>query len=498
MAVAANPSADLHPPSGGFALFDRAGRQLDGSPNFWNLLGMAPSRVAAGVTLANVLEVCGLSQRPSLPWARDIAPYRVRLRVQMLSAGAANTLVMITDLHDLVAPVADAPPSRADDMLTALVASLPAILFERRHFPDGRIEYAFMSEGGFRMLGMTPDVVAQQTAGEGQGAISVLHPDDVDLFLNVRDTPPNGMEVRRYSYRIVVPGSGTVHRMNAAALGRPTADGGAVWRGVTIEAPPLADAALIIGLEKLLDDLTRAVGPAGEDARHFVGAVATLIADMAGGGLAVNDHIARLTTEMKRLLGSQRQLSDRLTNASNELGAIRVAFEKARRDASFDPLTGLPNRRRLEEGVRHILDHPPSGPVALAVMDVDHFKRFNDSFGHIIGDEVLKLVGSVLRTEIPHGALAARYGGEEFVLLLPGMTPERAAEFCNQIRQHVAERDLVHKTTGEKLGRITLSAGIAPLVIADGFEIAFSRADAALYDAKKNGRNRVEIFGARH
>lgn len=489
MGADVNPSVIVQPSGGGFALFDLAGRLLDRSPFFWRSLGVESELTAQDSNLAAALKCCSLDGRPALPWRGDVTVQGCRLRVQILSTSANDILVMVCDIQDLIG----CAPS-AEGALSSLAANLPGLVFERRHHVDGRIEYSLISEGCDRTLRIVADIMGAGDSPTEQSIVERLHPEDINLFLNARDIRPNGTEIRRYSYRAFAPDSGIAHRLYTVACGWPLADGGAIWRGIVIEAPPLADASLIGGLEKLLENLTKAVGPASEEARHFVSAVATLICDMAGGGRSVHDHIARLTVEMKRLLDGQRQLSNQLNSASTELDIIRSEFEKVQREASFDPLTGLPNRRRLEETVQHLLANAPVTPISLAVLDIDHFKRFNDKFGHIIGDEVLKLIGLVLRTEIPHNAVAARYGGEEFVLLLPGMSLEQAMDFCNHLRNHIAKRRLVHKSTGEKLGRITLSAGIAPLLGDEGFEIAFSHADAALYQAKKSGRNRVELF----
>lgn len=153
--------------------------------------------------------------------------------------------------------------------------------------------------------------------------------------------------------------------------------------------------------------------------------------------------------------------------------------EQLRELSLRDPLTGLGNRRLLEG----VLARP--GPAALALFDIDHFKRFNDSFGHDAGDLVLQALGRELGAVTPPGATAVRLGGEEFCVLLPGEDAPRAAELAEALRGAVQQLALNY--AGEPLPPITLSAGIAA-----GRRAGLLRAaDLALYRAKQEGRNRV-------
>jgi diguanylate cyclase (GGDEF)-like protein len=161
--------------------------------------------------------------------------------------------------------------------------------------------------------------------------------------------------------------------------------------------------------------------------------------------------------------------------------------------ANTDPLTGLPNRRAFEDAWRRMVERArrDAKPLALMVMDVDHFKRVNDSHGHAAGDAALRVLGWALKNHLRPGDLCARLGGEEFVLAMPGATPEIARMRAEQLLQ----MPLMYGKdgSGEPLG-VTLSVGLTDLRADDATPfVTIERADAALYAAKRDGRHRVNI-----
>jgi diguanylate cyclase (GGDEF)-like protein len=184
-------------------------------------------------------------------------------------------------------------------------------------------------------------------------------------------------------------------------------------------------------------------------------------------------------------------------NIALALGNHRLR-EALRVQSIRDPLTGLFNRRYLEETLELEFARASRSKVSLAVMmlDVDHFKRFNDNFGHDAGDAVLKTVGQVLAGGMRRGDITCRYGGEEFTIVAPGAGLEDAQRRADALRQAVAAINLVHN--GRPLGAITCSLGVAafPLHGATPAEV-LQAADEALYRAKNGGRNRVEVAPAR-
>ena len=197
-------------------------------------------------------------------------------------------------------------------------------------------------------------------------------------------------------------------------------------------------------------------------------------------------ELRRLNLDMQRMVAEREMLHTSLLSYQRELEGQNEALAI---QASHDHLTGLLNRGGLDRlkadaragRVRF------SGPYAVAVLDIDHFKRINDGFGHATGDSVLKVVAEEIRRGIRGGDVAARYGGEEFLVFLPESQLEPAVMVVERIRAAVSARvDLP--------APVTLSAGVAVgLVGRDVVETVFQRADQALYRAKHNGRNRVEV-----
>ena len=129
--------------------------------------------------------------------------------------------------------------------------------------------------------------------------------------------------------------------------------------------------------------------------------------------------------------------------------------------------------------------------LCLLMLDIDYFKKFNDNYGHQTGDKVLKLLALVLTESIKTHDVAARYGGEEFAVVLPGSGLDDALAVGELIRDRIAKKNIVNRTTGKKLGGITLSVGAATYVPGEALADFIERADIALYTAKQTGRNRV-------
>jgi diguanylate cyclase len=130
-------------------------------------------------------------------------------------------------------------------------------------------------------------------------------------------------------------------------------------------------------------------------------------------------------------------------------------------------------------------------PLSLMMTDIDHFKNFNDSFGHLTGDQVLRLVAMSVKQNVKGQDTAARYGGEEFAVVLPNTVLRSAITVADHIRRAVMTKELMKRSTGEHLGRITISIGVATLHPGDTAQMLIERADTCLYAAKRHGRNRV-------
>lgn len=209
--------------------------------------------------------------------------------------------------------------------------------------------------------------------------------------------------------------------------------------------------------------------------------------------LNIQPIVSSLVEATQKTLTRNTQLEDDLSVATKKIAALQESLEQASREANTDYLTGLPNRKSFDRHVATLIDdaHHTNTPLCLIVADIDFFKRFNDTWGHKVGDQVLKLVASTLQDNTKGQDVLARYGGEEFVIALPNTTLSNAKSLADGIRNAVQRRKLMNKSTNEVLGVITMSFGVATLNDSKSVSELFSRADKALYDAKNSGRNCV-------
>ena len=130
-------------------------------------------------------------------------------------------------------------------------------------------------------------------------------------------------------------------------------------------------------------------------------------------------------------------------------------------------------------------------PLSIFMIDIDHFKKFNDTYGHQVGDQVLRLVAKVLQENVREGDLAARYGGEELIAVLPGADLEVCAGVAERIRRRISEARLTRRTTGKEISSVTVSIGVAQFRMAESAEAMIERCDRGLYQAKRPGRNQT-------
>ena len=205
---------------------------------------------------------------------------------------------------------------------------------------------------------------------------------------------------------------------------------------------------------------------------------------------AIVETLVRSTREMRE---TNKALEDRLTLSKNEISNLQQSLEAIRAESLTDPLTGLGNRKYFDRMIGMAVQSAlASGePLSLLLFDIDHFKSFNDSYGHLTGDQVLRLVGLSLKQTIKGQDITARYGGEEFAVVLPSTAMRQALTVADHIRRAVMAKELKKKSTGEILGRVTISVGVSMLKEGDDTDALIERADACLYAAKRNGRNRV-------
>ena len=207
----------------------------------------------------------------------------------------------------------------------------------------------------------------------------------------------------------------------------------------------------------------------------------------------IREVVANVLTETKKMAEQHRQLQYELNSSAREMTQLREHIVSARREAQTDALTGIANRKLFEQRIdENVRDAMRTGDdLCLLVLDIDHFKKFNDTYGHQLGDQVLRLVAKTFTECIKGRDTAARYGGEEFVVLLPHTNIANAAKLADHLRLTVAGKMIVNRQTGKSLGQITLSIGVAQYKRGEPIASFIQRADKALYKAKGNGRNRV-------
>jgi len=204
---------------------------------------------------------------------------------------------------------------------------------------------------------------------------------------------------------------------------------------------------------------------------------------------------AEMMMRAKKMVEENKALENRLNQSASVMQQLREEMESVRKEAMTDALTGIANRKLFDAEFYRMVNeaHAEGKPLSLLICDVDFFKSFNDNYGHQVGDQVLKLVARTLKDGVKGRDLPARYGGEEFVVLLPETKLESAEIVGNALREALAAKDIQNRATGERLGRITMSVGAAQLGSNERPAELIERADAALYSAKQNGRNKVVL-----
>jgi diguanylate cyclase len=217
------------------------------------------------------------------------------------------------------------------------------------------------------------------------------------------------------------------------------------------------------------------------------------IADQVNPGADPRALIQQLVDELSHATERATNLEESFVATSQELDQVRKSFSQAEQQAHTDELTGLANRRSLNQFLRmaQLRAMEIDEPLSVLLFDIDHFKSLNDSYGHQVGDQVLRLVAKILQQTVRGHDLAARYGGEEMMIVLPGAPLSAAVAIAERIRMTLAGRTLRRRSTGEALCTVTTSVGAAQFRPGESSEALVARCDAALYAAKTSGRNRT-------
>ena len=188
-------------------------------------------------------------------------------------------------------------------------------------------------------------------------------------------------------------------------------------------------------------------------------------------------------------------LGSSLRESREDISKLQQDLLAVRAESLTDPLTGVANRKHLDEFLESAVGQARRAgqPLSLLMVDVDHFKMFNDVHGHLTGDIVLQLIAQTLNKNLKGIDLVARYGGEEFAVVLPNTPLLHAAAVADRLRATVGASEIVKRSSGEHLGRVTVSIGVAEMKAEGSPQALVAAADASLYRAKRDGRNRVAI-----
>jgi diguanylate cyclase len=202
--------------------------------------------------------------------------------------------------------------------------------------------------------------------------------------------------------------------------------------------------------------------------------------------------LANATTEMSKQNSS---LSHKLAQSSQEMEKLRQSLRQARAEALTDALTGIANRKLFDETLRLRKEEADveKADLSLILGDIDHFKSFNDTWGHQTGDQVIRFVASTMAKFALPDHLVARYGGEEFAIIMPRTSLKDAGRIADQTRSAIEAKRLVRRSTNETIGAVTVSFGCAAYAPGETVSQLVARADECLYMSKRNGRNRVSV-----
>jgi diguanylate cyclase len=204
----------------------------------------------------------------------------------------------------------------------------------------------------------------------------------------------------------------------------------------------------------------------------------------------IKNVLSEIIAETQELAETSSLLQTQLDESTIELKQLRQELVQAHETAKTDALTGLLNRGAFDKNLdTHIKNN--NSKLCLLMLDLDHFKNVNDTYGHQVGDNVLRYTANLMKQHITKHHYAARYGGEEMAIIMPDTSIGTAMEIAEKIRGSLAQHPLKRKGSKESIGIVTVSIGVSSLKSNDSTESLIERADQAMYKAKNNGRNQV-------
>ncbi|RCK23813.1 MULTISPECIES: GGDEF domain-containing protein [Thalassospira] len=248
------------------------------------------------------------------------------------------------------------------------------------------------------------------------------------------------------------------------------------------------------GLQAAVERVEEAVHSVIRDTEIFCDEIDTASNRLTEDGISPEDvhcvtqNLSKATHTARNRYGD---FNSNLGEYHQEVRRVRSELELVRRDALTDTLTGIANRKNFDTSLRDAVTSTMETGVELSLLmiDIDHFKAFNDNFGHRTGDGVLKAVARVLVNSTKGADTVARYGGEEFAIILPDTSLENAKKLADKLRNNVSMQQIINKKTGKSFGKLTVSIGLTSYRLGENILEFVDRADNALYEAKQGGRN---------
>jgi diguanylate cyclase len=209
----------------------------------------------------------------------------------------------------------------------------------------------------------------------------------------------------------------------------------------------------------------------------------------------IREVVTKVANETRVIAKQNERLQTQLAQTTEQLSEMRYNLDQVHKESQIDPLTEVGNRKFFNQELLRAMSEAQetNSPLTMLIVDIDHFKKFNDTHGHLIGDQVLRLVARTMVENLKGRDVIARYGGEEFVILLPQTRVVDAEKVANHLRNSLSTKQVRRRSTNETLGIVTVSIGAAEYYPGEDTDAFIGRADAGLYKAKQGGRNCVVI-----
>lgn len=256
---------------------------------------------------------------------------------------------------------------------------------------------------------------------------------------------------------------------------------------------------LSLEMRQLIASIADMATHSGAEAHKFSHALTDRIQRFNSGAKSVDalrEVISGLLADTTTMRDSITAIQGQLMESKSKAEKLGHELKRVREEAVTDMLSGLLNRKGFSQALdAETLRARDSRNLCLLMIDIDHFKKVNDTYGHLLGDKVIRFVGMTVKDRIKGKDIAARYGGEELAVLLPETSLAGARAVAEEIRRAVEAARIQRLDNRQTIGGITVSLGVAQFRPGETHEVFIARADAALYRSKENGRNRVTIEG---